>query len=91
MSKGYGKLQRALLAALAEHSRVSKHPMPCLSTAELAASVFYGNSYCTGLASRTQLSATRRALSRLARDGAVINLGRLHHDERTTYWREGLK
>jgi hypothetical protein len=70
MSKGHGRLQRQLLAALSEHSKLDT-----LALAQRA----YRNRLDSEL-TESQLVSVRQALRRLARDGLIFDLGRRKED-----------
>ena len=80
MSRRYGALQRKLLAILTAEDRV-------FETYSLVADAFDVKTDEDGLRriSITQMSAVRRALRGLVRDGAVIDLGR-HYPNTRRYW-----
>jgi len=77
---GYGALQRRLLAILNAEDRV-------FETYTLVADAFDVKAGEDGLRiiSTAQMSAARRALRGLVRDGAVIDLGR-HYPNTRRYW-----
>jgi hypothetical protein len=70
MSRGHGRIERALLAVL---DATDDH----LNTFELTATAFELQPDSTGLVgiSPAQLSAVRRALGKLAREGLVVPVG----------------
>jgi hypothetical protein len=78
--RGYGALQRRLLAILNAEDRV-------FETYTLVADAFDVKADEDGLRkiSTAQMSAARRALRGLVRDGAVIDLGR-HYPNTRRYW-----
>ena len=78
--RGYGALQRRLLAILNAKDRV-------FETYTLVADAFDVKADEDGLRliSTAQMSAARRALRGLVRDGAVIDLGR-HYPNTRRYW-----
>ena len=79
-SRGYGALQRRLLAILNAANRV-------FETYSLVADAFDVKADRDGvrLISTAQMSAVRRALRGLVRDGAVIDLGR-HYPNTRRHW-----
>jgi len=79
-SRGYGALQRRLLAILNAEDRV-------FETYSLVADAFDVKADRDGvrLISTAQMSAVRRALRGLVRDGAVIDLGR-HYPNTRRHW-----
>ena len=80
MRRGYGALQRRLLAILNTEDRV-------FETYTLVADAFDVKADEDGLRliSTMQMSAARRALRGLVRDGAVIDLGR-HYPNTRRHW-----
>src|SRR6516225_8501710 len=80
MRRGYGALQRRLLAILNAEDRV-------FETYTLVADAFDVKADEEGLRliSTAQMSAARRALRGLVRDGAVIDLGR-HYPNTRRHW-----
>ena len=80
MRRGYGALQRRLLAILNAEDRV-------FETYTLVADAFEVKADEDGLRLITtaQMSAARRALRGLVRDGAVIDLGR-HYPNTRRHW-----
>jgi hypothetical protein len=78
--RGYGALQRRLLATLTSEDRV-------FETYTLVAAAFDVKADEDGLRLITmaQMSAARRALRGLVRDGAVIDLGR-HYPNTRRHW-----
>ena len=80
MRRGYGTLQRRLLAILNTEDRV-------FETYTLVADAFDVKADRDGvrLISTAQMSAVRRALRGLVRDGAVIDLGR-HYPNTRRHW-----
>jgi len=80
MRRGYGALQRRLLAILNTEDRV-------FETYTLVAEAFDVKADEDGLRliSTAQMSAARRALRGLVRDGAVIELGR-HYPNTRRHW-----
>ena len=80
MRRGYGALQRKLLAILNAEDRV-------FETYTLVADAFDVKADEEGsrLISTAQVSAARRALRGLVRDGAVIDLGR-HYPNTRRHW-----
>jgi len=78
--RGYGALQRKLLAILTAEDRV-------FETYSLVAHAFDVKADEDGLRliSTAQMSAARRALRGLVRDGAVIDLGR-HYPNTRRHW-----
>jgi hypothetical protein len=80
LSRRYGALQRKLLAILTAEDRV-------FETYSLVADAFDVKTDEDGLRriSIAQMSAVRRALRGLVRDGAVIDLGR-HYPNTRRYW-----
>ena len=80
MRRGYGALQRRLLAILNTEDRV-------FETYTLVAEAFDVKADEDGLRliSTAQMSAARRALRGLVRDGAVIDLGR-HYPKTRRHW-----
>jgi hypothetical protein len=80
MKRGYGALQRKLLAILNAEDRV-------FETYTLVADAFDVKADEAGLRliSTAQMSAARRALRGLVRDGAVIDLGR-HYPNTWRHW-----
>ena len=79
-SRGYGALQRRLLAILNAEDRV-------FETYSLVADAFDVKADRDGvrLISTAQMSAVRRALRGLVRDGGVIDLGR-HYPNTRRHW-----
>ena len=80
MNRGYGALQRKLLAILNAEDRV-------FETYTLVADAYDVKTDEDGLRriSAAQMSGARRALRGLVRDGAVINLGR-HYPNTRRHW-----
>ncbi len=93
MSRGLGKVQRELVAALRHHAQNagSAHETACgLSTAELAGITYFGNPRCRSLVDEAKLVATRRALAGLAQRGLVVRIGTLSFlDKRAVRWHVG--
>lgn len=93
MSRGPGKVQRELVAALQHHARnaASAHEAACgISTAELAAIAYFGDPRCRSLVNEAQLVSVRRALAGLARHDLVVRIGTLGFlDKRACRWHIG--
>src|SRR5207248_177505 len=87
MSRGIGRLQRALLLELRDNeTRGERATAQGLDIRTLAALVHYGSPRATTLLEDHELTAVRRALNGLAARRAVINLGRLRQHESSS-WR----
>jgi hypothetical protein len=93
MSRGLGKVQRALLAILTEFElkagpRELEQGLDTITLAHRA----YGRPIPEWfkLVTTAQEIATRRALAGLARNGMVICMGTLGIDDRRQRWRRGL-
>jgi hypothetical protein len=89
MSRGYGQLQRTLLALLSAHEQTTvsaAHLADGLDTIELA-HLAYGKLQPEffKFTTNSQEIAVRRALASLARDGVIVRLGELHG--RRCHWR----
>ena len=81
MSRGYGRVQRMVLAALE-----ANEDSESMTTSELASAV-YGTCppAVAWLMPQSEMGAVRRALAKLARDGRVIRLGYLGDEQ--CHWR----
>jgi hypothetical protein len=80
MSRGHGKIQKALLAILREHERTAMSLRDLaigLDTITLASCVYFDNPHCSILLGAKEQVAVRRALAGLVRRGLVIRLGAL--------------
>jgi hypothetical protein len=78
-------VQRMLLAALEESENAGR---ACMTTSELASAVYRTcRPFPAWLMPQSEMSAVRRALAALARDGFVVRLGRLHDVQ--CHWRRG--
>jgi hypothetical protein len=83
MSKGHGKVQRALLQLLRDYetsdeaarASAAGDPLLGLPTKALAARVYMWPSYCL---TEAQKRAARRALRGLARQGLIVGPLRMH-------------
>jgi hypothetical protein len=91
MSRGFGKLQRALLDALEENETVGlREASVGLTTTDLAHRVFsVRRDPYFSLLKRSQRVAVYRALTGLAKAGLVIGFRSLGH-ERDVRWRRSL-
>jgi hypothetical protein len=94
MSRGIGRHQRELLAALRAHAdggAATAHDAALgLTTAELASAARYGTTRMISILDRADLVGTRKALAGLERRKLVIRLGTFGR-ERSCRWHVGLK
>ncbi len=83
MSRGYGRVQRVLLAVLEENEKAGlRQASEGMTTSELASAV-YRTCLPTSawLMPQSEMGAVRRALATLVRDGRVVRLGYLRGDQ----------
>jgi hypothetical protein len=87
MSRGHGRTQRMVLALLEENESAGLHQASeGMTVSELAEKVYSASLPCRP---QSELSAVRRALATLARDGHVVRLGRLRDHQ--CRWRRSFR
>jgi hypothetical protein len=93
MSRGLGRVQRALLAALQDHDQnaTPQQAAEGMTTFALTCRVYpYGRHWpAPWLLPQAEASAVRRTLAGLAREGLVIRLGSMRDAQ--CRWRRGLR
>jgi hypothetical protein len=87
VSRGYGIVQRKLLAILRKHGRSALAVAAGLDTITLASLVYEGPHYrALRLAEPKQQVAVRRALAALAREGLVVRLEMRRPKQHCPWW-----
>jgi len=76
MSRGHGRIEREILALLAVNRTM---------TAPILAAFVYQDEPGSQPITRAQLSAVRRALSKLQKSDEVVKLGNMFQNERCSY------
>lgn len=90
MSRGYGRVQRAVLAALEKNEWAGlRQASEGLTVVDLVNRIYHRKPWPAWLMPPAERSAVRRALRMLARDGHVLRLGQLRRGDHCR-WHRGL-